>query len=409
MSAYLLFYKSCEEFIRGCTLPEHHDGFLPVVEAFCADPCEVTARQVYSAYLRVFRIPGMDELFEAMQRFEITSAKLIPSHRDHYLHTVNVFLLGLTMYVRNHTIRERASVALDYPDRYDSADVEFLYRWGLASLFHDVGYPLEIAYKTIREFISLLAEPDLLCNSGEIVCGNGRRSPTRQPTAVLQFPRLEDLLYINNLPPRSDFESTYAAKYPFFRRRMGNNMISLIAGNLSGLQFADRAVLCRRIKIMIKQSLQDGLVDHGIYSSIIVLKWINDAFCKASWNPAYYYYPVVDAATAIFLHNSYDYVFMQTPFNCPALRITDHLLGFLLILCDRLQEFDRPSYGYTGGFIMPSRGLEIDDSRLALYLGVPTGLGANLVDLQIQEARNSIHHAIDIKPVFLDFILDVGV
>jgi hypothetical protein len=37
----------------------------------------------------------------------------------------------------------------NYPYSYDTRHEEFFYRWGLASLFHDVGYPVEIIGKQI--------------------------------------------------------------------------------------------------------------------------------------------------------------------------------------------------------------------------------------------------------------------
>ena len=149
MNIYKFFHGTCKRYFNRFPLIEREGKLEDSISAFCRDHNENTARLVYQAFFYTYRIPGLEEIVDAMQNFETASSKLIPSHRDHYIHTVNVFLLGLALYDRNEKVREVVNKSMEYPDMYPEIREEFLYRWGMASLFHDVGYPLEIAYKTI--------------------------------------------------------------------------------------------------------------------------------------------------------------------------------------------------------------------------------------------------------------------
>ena len=76
-------------------------------------------------------------------------------HRDHYSHSVYVFLIGLAIY-RNH-----AGVRAAYNRKYALAEgpqaaCHFLEYWGLASLFHDIGYPFEIAHQQMKAYVCKL-------------------------------------------------------------------------------------------------------------------------------------------------------------------------------------------------------------------------------------------------------------
>ena len=58
-----------------------------------------------------------------------------------------------------------------------------------------------------------------------------------------------------------------------------------------------------------------GFIDHGFYSAIIVLKWYGYLIQSCSYKPAYFFYPVLDSASAILLHNYYKNVIMKAAFQ----------------------------------------------------------------------------------------------
>lgn len=73
-----------------------------------------------------------------------------PAYRDHSLHTLQVYLLGVYLYQTVHTLRGAIDAQLSRGDLPDATPgVPFLEWWTLAALWHDIGYPFEST-----EFIS---------------------------------------------------------------------------------------------------------------------------------------------------------------------------------------------------------------------------------------------------------------
>ncbi len=137
---------------------------------FLGSETKETAFAVYRAFFDSYRIvlagssnPFID-LLEVLRNYEENAAVLIDKQRDHYVHSVNVFILGLCIYAENAKFRAAFHKAVmireDYPFSYGTKNEEFFYRWGLASLFHDVGYPVEIVGRQINKFVDFAADVD---------------------------------------------------------------------------------------------------------------------------------------------------------------------------------------------------------------------------------------------------------
>jgi hypothetical protein len=90
---------------------------------------------------------------------------------------------------------------------------------------------------------------------------------------------------------------------------------------------------------------KSGFIDHGFYSALIVLKWYGFLIQSCNYKPEYFYYPVLDSASAILLHNFYKNVIMKPPFSKGHLSPLEQPIAYLLILCDELQEWNREAYG----------------------------------------------------------------
>lgn len=407
MDAKMNLYESLNvastHYFNSFHLMEHEGKLEDSITNFCKCPDEKTAMLVYQAFLYTYRKTGLNTIVAAMQNFEKTSSKLIPRHRDHYIHTVNVFLLGLAIYDRNEKVQKAVEIKLQYPDSYPEIHEEFLYRWGMTSLFHDVGYPLEIAYKTINEFTSMLMEPNLQYDNGHII--NNNIVNIHNPIAVLNFPNIDNLLNINMLLPDAKFENEYYNKYPELKTHLPKDILVAIAKNISkNLEFSSPEIISEKLRECLEFGLKNGQIDHGIYSSIILLKWMNEAYLKTHWNPAYFYIPLIDSATAILLHNAYDYVFQTPSFNLGPLAIEEHPLGFLLILCDRIQENDRVSYGYISkGIEFTSNSIEISNQQLSLHLFISPDIEENIAIQKAEEIKTSVYKSIDIGCVFEEF------
>ncbi|MBQ6891863.1 MAG: hypothetical protein IJN47_04545, partial [Clostridia bacterium] len=88
-----------------------------------------------------------------------------------------------------------------------------------------------------------------------------------------------------------------------------------------------------------------GFIDHGYYSAMIILKWYGYAIQMAGDHPERFYWPILDSATAILLHNYYRNVLQKKPFNLGPMDPKKNPVAYLLILCDELQEWNREAHG----------------------------------------------------------------
>lgn len=306
---------------------------------FLENETKETAFAVYESFFDSYRItlagesnPFID-LLDVLHNYEENAATLIDKQRDHYIHSVNVFILGLSIYTQNINYRHAFDAAvmdkLEYPFSYETKHEEFFYRWGLASLFHDVGYPVEIIGKQISKFMNFATEVD----------SNIKINPH------LEFDNFEVLNSIAEVVPKREFIKSYYEKYDSCVYVDLLKPIDLLAHKLHislDVNLRDiKSALDSFVGIMAKS----GFIDHGFYSAIIVLKWYGHLIQSCGYKPEYFFYPILDSASAILLHNYYKNVLMNPPFNKGCLFPQDHPIAYLLILCDELQEWNREAYG----------------------------------------------------------------
>jgi len=238
--------------------------------SFLEDETKDRAFDVYQIFFGTYRIilegsknPFLD-LLDMLNAYEERAATLIEKQRDHYIHSVNVFILGLCIYARNSRFRSLFDGAVmdenRYPENFKTGREEFLFRWGLASLFHDVGYPVEIIGRQIESFLKFATDADHDRTMGEI-------------RAHLEFENFRRLNSIAEVVPKKEFIRT------FYEKNDSSVYIDL-------LQPLD--LLAQKIHTTLKIPIGDiknkldgftadmakfGFIDHGFYSAVIVLKW----------------------------------------------------------------------------------------------------------------------------------------
>ncbi len=306
---------------------------------FLDNETKESAFAVYQAFFDSYRItlkgdtnPFID-LLDVLRSYEENAATLIDKQRDHYIHSVNVFILGLCLYAQNGNYRKAFEAVnlnkADYPFSYDTKHEEFYYRWGIASLFHDVGYPVEIIGKQISKFMDFATAVD----------GN------KKVRTHLEFENFNDLNTIAEVLPKREFTKAYYDEYDTCVYVDLLKPVDLLAHKLHvslGVNLKEaKAALEGFAEVMAK----NGFIDHGYYSAIIVLKWYGYLIQSCNYKPEYFFYPVLDSASAILLHNYYKNAIMKPPFSKGRLSPYDHPVACLLILCDELQEWNREAYG----------------------------------------------------------------
>jgi hypothetical protein len=309
------------------------------INEFIESETKQSALAVYDAFFGSYRITlgGADnrfiDLLDVLRDYEENAATLIDWQRDHYIHSVNVFILGLCIYIQNANFRVSFTVAnLDkskYKNSYDTKHEEFFYRWGIASLFHDVGYPIEIIGKQLKKFMEFVSS-----------VGGSETLKYR-----LEFENFEELNRIAEVIPREKFTRVYREKYTSSLNLDLLKPIDLLAHKLHISLGVDLCAVKAALDGFVDTMSKFGFIDHGFYSAIIVLKWYGFLIQSCEYKPEYFFYPVLDSASAILLHNYYKNVIMKSPFEKGYLSPHEHPIAFLLMLCDELQEWDREAYG----------------------------------------------------------------
>lgn len=310
------------------------------IREFLAVESKATAFAVYRAFFDSYRItmagnsnPFID-LLDVLKSYEENAAILIDKQRDHYIHSVNVFLLGLCIYSSNAKFREAVEQTVldkkDYPYSYPTKNEEFYYRWGLASLFHDVGYPVEIVGRQINKFIDFATDVD----------GKEEKVNVR-----LSFGNFDELNRISEIIPKRAFTKCYFEHYEDSIYIDMLKPVELLAHKLHTSLGVDLKTVQFALNDFVNVMARFGFIDHGYYSALIVLKWYGYLIQSANYKPEYFFWPVLDSASAILLHNCYKNMLMKKPFNLGTLTPETHPIAFLLILCDELQEWNRPAYG----------------------------------------------------------------
>ena len=309
------------------------------VRSFLENETQENAFAVYRAFFDSYRmtLPGREDPFvdlvDVLRSYEATAATLIDKQRDHFIHSVNVFITGLSIWAENSRFREafQAAVPEDgYTKGFPTPEEEFFVRWGIAALFHDVGYPVEIVGHQINRFIRMVTDAD-----GDEI----------KVKAQIRYENFNELNHIKEIIPKRRFTRDYYDAYESCSYIDLLTPLDLLAHRIHQAFGTDLARTKAALDGFADQMAASGFIDHGYYSAIIVLKWYGCAVQRAQKSPQRFYWPVVDSAAAILLHNYYRNGMQKAPFSLGPMRPQDDPIAFLLILCDELQEWNREAHG----------------------------------------------------------------
>ena len=146
-----------------------------------------------------------------------------------------------------------------------------------------------------------------------------------------------------------------------------------------------------------------GFIDHGYYSAMIILKWYGYAIQMSGDHPERFYWPILDSATAILLHNYYRNVLQKKPFELGPMSAKKNPIAFLLILCDELQEWNREAHG-----ILTRTFTLADTVHLSLkngYLIFPLGFDVDAESLDSFEPFRPQLEKVNARPLLKDIEL----
>ncbi|MCK9445178.1 MAG: RyR domain-containing protein [Tissierellaceae bacterium] len=332
------------------------------------------AMEVYEMFFDCYKLKTNQELnfvdlLDVLKSYEENASTLIDKQRDHFVHSVNVFLLGLSIYSSNpnfqRTYKDYKKTDVTYQET--TLKEMFFYEWGLASLCHDIGYPIEITSKQINKFSDIITRADI----------TGMES-----RPYIDFHNFDA---INGFINKSDED----------RLDKPLDILSSFIGEFLNL---DYTLLNKALYNFPELMKKGGFVDHGYYSAIILLKWYA-YLSEDENNKEVLMKSIISASSAILLHNYYKNGLMREPFNLGLLKASSHPLSYLLILCDELQDWNREAYG-------------IEDKKKAAAGESRINIGKDSLDMtylildgQIEEEYrekklNSIIKVIDLYEIF---------
>lgn len=263
-----------------------------------------------------------------LARVEHGIRELEPWVRDHVVHALLSFILGI--YLNEKFLKPLDATAVD------------TFQWELAGLFHDVGYPAQIAKNAIlKPFTGKI---------NEIKKALGFLTP-----------------------------DVYFKIVPVGLENLTNNVNSfdLIQERLDGWSLQIDA------KKEYNKIIDCGEICHGIISSLAVLYVIDLMYQKynpkreyrdiyvrrggnINFNQRYFEKDVVSACAAIYIHNLPNRCFADAKIDR-----SEAPVAFLLKLSDYLQEWERPSLRNSTGFSATQFDIKIGNGQLIFLAHIP--------------------------------------
>lgn len=363
----------------------HYKSLLEAgIDVFLENENAYNAYEIYQTFFMIYQITAENksdkvtndsvvnepntllDLVKIMKKYEENTGDLIEKQRDHFIHSVNVFLLGLAIYSQNKNYRDAFEVYVTkspykkyYRINEEFSHEEFLYRWGVAALFHDIGYPVEIIGKQLNKFIN---------------DGVKSISSTYGADTAIDFKDFNEFNTIVKIDP--NFADEYTKNYPRAKFLNLFKPTDIMAQKIStDFDSVDVNKVAKHLDDFVNIMGDNGFIDHGFFSAILVLNSYGHLIQKYAKNHDFFFYPIVDSASAILLHNYYRNVLQKEPFDLPALHPVQSPLAYLLILCDELQEWNRQPFGIKDKkrSHVNDLNLIIDDTRLEVDYIVKSG------------------------------------
>lgn len=290
------------------------------VDRFLKSSKSEDAFDVYFCYLEMFvgDYEKTRRMIELLSEFETNGSGLLMKHRDHYSHSVYVFILGLAIYETNSIFREKYNSYYDLKDAHEAA-CHYLQYWGLASLFHDIGYPFELPFEQVASYFEV----------------NGNKRESRPYVA---YRALQPFIEID-APVDGVLSGFFGGeKFKTTNELFAHILTEKLADTYS---FTESQMLTYLEEKPTEPNKFNHFMDHAYFSAAVLFKKL---FCEMGCRIRMEH---LDALTAILMHNSL-YKFCIANYKSDQaipFKAELHPLAYMLMLCDELQCWDRTAYG----------------------------------------------------------------
>ncbi len=290
------------------------------VNSFLKSGKKEDAFNVYFCYLEMFvgDYEKTRRMIELLSEFEANGSGLLMKHRDHYSHSVYVFCLGLAIYQSNEIFRNTYKKKYKIENDHKAA-CHYLKYWGLASLFHDIGYPFELPFEQV-------------CSYFEVEGDKRENRPFVAYNQLDSFIKLDETIKekLKELTGGKDFSTT-------------NEIFAYVLADMLGEEYGFTQAQMQEylVEKPIHPENFNHFMDHAYFSATVLFKKLFEEMdCELTATH-------LDALTAILMHNSlykFCIAHYKSKGNKP-FKAELHPLAYILMLCDELQCWDRTAYG----------------------------------------------------------------
>ena len=329
------------------------------LERFMDSGATQDAYSVYYCFMEIFfgSYGKSKKIIELLSEYESNSSSLLLKHRDHFSHSVYVFVLGLAIYETNENFRRAFNRFYHFTPGADRSEESgraahfFLEFWGMTALFHDVGYPFELTFEQVIAFFEA-GEDD-----------RGKNTP------FIVYKNMKTMTELG-LEARELFRKMYGRRFQTIDEVMACDL-TLKLGKTYG--FTEEYLLDVLKKKPVSPESFCYYMDHAYFGTLCLFHQLTTAMGidtdeESSARPQDFRFAHVDALSAILLHyDLFTYSIARGgPGMKPTLSMDLHPLAWLLMLCDELQCWDRTAYGRNSRNELHPMAVEFDfsDNRL---------------------------------------------
>lgn len=320
--------------------------FENAIDRFLKSGKKEDAFDVYFCYLEMFvgDYKKTRRMIELLSEFEANGSGLLMKHRDHYSHSVYVFILGLAIYQSNEIYRETYKKYYNIQEEHEAA-AHYLQYWGLSSLFHDIGYPFELPFEQV-------------CSYFEV------EGAKREDRPFVAYHALDNFVALSE-----NIEETLAKNFAGRKFATTDEVFAcVLAEKLGGIYgFTEEQMRTFLVEKPTHPDKFNHFMDHAYFSATVLFKKLFGEM-QLDMNSVH-----LDALTAILMHNSlykFCIAHYKSEGNIP-FRAELHPLAYMLMLCDELQCWDRTAYGRNSKKELHPMGCVFDFSNnhiKAIYL-----------------------------------------
>lgn len=325
-------------------LTEHAEDIRAFLSATTDSVRLVAASKASRALLARHDLAELEDLRATVQLTELMRRIPYGRQTDHSAHTLYLYLIGVALFLHNDTLRSAFATWLKCPDKSADLVVRFLLQWSFASILHDVGYIFQGTSIDRRAVDRLYRSSSINRVLGPKTSNELKQRVAATITDSQWQPRFEGIEnpedILDNLRHVPWFQKPYKDVFEIFA------VEEQASGNLTANALEEYAYA---VAASGYDARSDGTLDHAVAGGLFLFNyssywhWIATAMrYEGPFKVFKVGYPESDIIAACFAAAAHNVILAHSrSVEDLKLRLKDHPLLYLGVLCDELQKWDR--------------------------------------------------------------------